>query len=220
MKKGLTELVFLLDRSGSMQGLEADTIGGFNGMIEKQRKQEGEANVTTVLFDNSYEILHDHFPIDMVRPLTEDDYSVRGQTALMDAVGKTIHKLINIQKHLPEDARAEKVIFVITTDGMENASREYSYNQIKSLIERQKTEYGWEFLFLGANMDAVSEAARFGIAADRSVTFLNDGEGIDTACQAVTEALSDLRKAACTAEIDGSWKGSIEADVKLRGFRK
>lgn len=217
MKKGLTELVFILDRSGSMSGLESDTIGGFNGMIEKQKKQDGEANVTTVLFDDKYELIHDRFPIQAIKPLTERDYYVRGCTALLDAVGKTIHKIGNIQKYLPDDMKAEKVIFVITTDGLENASREYNYDRIRQMIERQKEQYGWEFLFLGANMDAVSEAKKFGISADRSVTFENDSEGVATNYRVVGQALCRMRSAASTAEVDGTWKEEIEADFKKRG---
>ena len=185
MKKGLTELVFILDRSGSMAGLESDTIGGFNGMIQKQKKQKGKANVTTVLFDDRYDLIHDRFSLKTIRPMTEKEYYVRGCTALLDAVGKTIHKMANIQKHLPEKKRAEKVIFVIITDGMENASREYGYKEVKAMIEKEKETYGWEFLFLGANIDAVAEAGRMGIHADRSVTFQNDSQGIAVNYQAV-----------------------------------
>lgn len=149
MKKGLTELVFILDRSGSMGGLESDTIGGFNAMLQKQKEEEGDARITTVLFDDKYEQIHDSFPIHQVKELTAKDYYVRGCTALLDAMGRTIHQMALIQKHLPEEERAEKVIFVITTDGLENASREYSRSQIKQMIEHEKEKYGWEFLFLG-----------------------------------------------------------------------
>lgn len=220
MKKGLTELVFILDRSGSMGGLESDTIGGFNGMIEKQKKQDGEANVTTVLFDDKYDLIHDRFPIRAVKPLMGEDYYVRGCTALLDAVGKTIQKMGNIQKYLPEDMKAEKVIFVITTDGLENASREYGYDEIRRMIERQKERYGWEFLFLGANMDAVSEAKKFGIGADRSVTFENDHAGVAMNYRVVEQTISCMRSAPCMAEIDGSWKKEIEEDFRKRGHRK
>ncbi|MCU6762744.1 Uncharacterised protein [uncultured Roseburia sp.] len=220
MKKDLTELVFILDRSGSMAGLESDTIGGFNGMLKKQKKQSGEANVTTVLFDDCYELIHDRFPLRAVRELSGEDYYVRGCTALLDAVGKTIQKMIHIQRHLPEELRAEKVIFVITTDGLENASKEYGYSQIRSMIEHEKQKYGWEFLFLGANMDAVSEARKFGIDADRSVTFQNDSEGIALNYRAVEETLSCMRAAACMADVDGSWKKDIEKDFKKRNQKK
>lgn len=158
MKKNLTELVFILDRSGSMGGLEQDTIGGFNAMLTRQKEQEGEANVTTILFDHEVQLLHDRFPLKAVAPLTEKDYYVRGCTALLDAIGYGMEKMVNIQRHLPEDERAEKVIFVITTDGLENASKRFGYEKIRRMIEREKEQYGWEFLFLGANMDAVKEA--------------------------------------------------------------
>nr|WP_300306754.1 vWA domain-containing protein [uncultured Anaerostipes sp.] len=220
MKKGLTELVFILDRSGSMAGLESDTIGGFNGMIQKQKKQKGKANVTTVLFDDRYDLIHDRFSLKTIRPMTEKEYYVRGCTALLDAVGKTIHKMANIQKHLPEKKRAEKVIFVIITDGMENASREYGYKEVKAMIEKEKETYGWEFLFLGANIDAVAEAGRMGIHADRSVTFQNDSQGIAVNYQAVEETISCMRAAASMAQIDGSWKDAIEKDYRKRKGKK
>ncbi len=210
MRKGLTELVFILDRSGSMSGLESDTIGGFNGMLEKQKEQEGEANVTTVLFDDRYELIHDRFPIQAVRPLTGQEYYVRGATALLDAIGKTIHKLGNIQKYLPDELRAEKVIFVIITDGMENASRTYGYNQVRRMIERQKERYGWEFLFLGANMDAVSVAERVGICADRAVRYRNDGSGVRKNYVAVERVVREMRGSERMADVDDSWKSEIE----------
>lgn len=216
MRKGLTELVFILDRSGSMCGLESDTIGGFNGMLKKQQAEDGEANITTVLFDDRYELTHDHFPIAAVKPLTEKDYYVRGCTALLDAIGKTILKMINIQKHLPEEMQAEKVIFVIITDGLENASREFGYEQIKHLIETQKKESGWEFLFLGANMDAVSEAKKFGIDSNRSVTFQNDSKGIATNYRVMEKTIRCMREAPSMTELDGSWKEEIEDDYKRR----
>ena len=168
MRKGLTELVFILDRSGSMRGLEHDTIGGFNGMLDRQREQEGKANVTTVLFDDRYEKIHDRVSLDRVKELTKKEYYVRGCTALLDAMGRTIHEMVLIQKHLPAEEKAEKVIFVITTDGLENASHQYSREQVRRMVEHEKKRYGWEFLFLGANMDAVAEAGSFGIGADRS----------------------------------------------------
>ncbi len=219
MKKGLTELVFILDRSGSMAGLESDTIGGFNGMIQKQKKQKGKANVTTVLFDDRYDVIHDRFPLKTIMPMTEENYYVRGCTALLDAVGKTIHKMANVQKYLPEKKRAEKVIFVIITDGMENASREYGYREVKSMIEKEKEKYGWEFLFLGANIDAVAEAGKIGIRADRSVTFQNDSQGIAVNYRAVEETLSCMRAASSMTQIDGSWKKAIEKDYKKRKRR-
>ena len=221
MKKGLTELVFILDRSGSMGGLESDTIGGFNGMIEKQKKQEGDANVTTVLFDDRVEIVHDRFDLRIVRELTDRDYYVRGCTALLDAVGSTIDKMVNIQKRLPGEHRAEKVIFVITTDGLENASRQYSYAEVKHKIELEKEKYGWEFLFLGANMDAAAEAQKFGISDDRAVTFNNDSRGIALNYETVQETLCCMRLAEPgTAPIGSGWKKNIEADYRKRGKGK
>lgn len=220
MKKNLTELVFILDRSGSMGGLESDTIGGFNGMIEKQKKEDGEANVTTVLFDDRYDLVHDRFPIEHIKALTDRDYYVRGSTALLDAVGKTINKMANIQRRLPEELRAEKVIFVITTDGMENASTEYSYDDIKEMISLEKEKYGWEFMFLGANMDAVSEAAKFGISADRSATYLNDSDGVELNYCILNKAITSMRESPCMASIDGSWKNDIEEDFLRRGELK
>lgn len=218
MKKSLTELVFILDRSGSMRGLENDTIGGFNAMLEKQKKQEGDAHITTVLFDDKYEQIHDRFPINQVKDLTSEDYYVRGCTALLDAIGRTIHQMALLQKHLPEEERAEKVIFVITTDGLENASREYSRSQIKQRIEYEKEKYGWEFLFLGANMDAVKEAGSFGISADRSVTFQNDSQGIETNYRVVSETICMMRCAAPdAAPLGAEWKSEIEEDFKKRG---
>ena len=194
MKKGLTELVFILDRSGSMGGLESDTIGGFNGMIKKQQKEEGEANVTTVLFDDQIETIHDRFPLEIVKPLTEEDYYVRGCTALLDAVGSTVKKVENIQKRLPDDRKAEKIIFVITTDGLENASREYTSNMVKKMIEENQKN-GWQFIFLGANMDAVKEAGNLGIRPERAVTYKNDSKGVKLNYDAVGNVLSCMRSA-------------------------
>lgn len=193
-----------------MSGLESDTIGGFNGMLEKQKGQDGEANVTTVLFDDRYELIHDRFPIQAVRPMTGQEYYVRGATALLDALGKTMHKLENVQKYLPDKLRAEKVIFVIITDGMENASRTYGYAQIRRMIERQKERYGWEFLFLGANMDAVSEAGRLGIEANRAVRYRNDGAGVRRNYVAVERVVREMRGSERMADVDDSWKSEIE----------
>lgn len=217
MKKNLTELVFILDRSGSMRGLEKDTIGGYNGMMDRQKKEEGEANITTVLFDDQYEKIHDRVPLDQVEELTLEQYYVRGCTALLDAVGQTIHDMALIQRHLPEQEKAEKVIFVITTDGLENASRQYSREKIKDMIRHERDKYGWEFLFLGANMDAVAEAGFLGISEDRSVTFQNDSQGIETNYEVVGRTLCQMRMAAPTAaRIGGEWKEEIERDYKKR----
>ena len=192
MKKGLTELVFILDRSGSMGGLENDTIGGFNGMLQKQKKEEGEANVTTVLFDDEIETIHDRFPIHIVKPLTDQDYYVRGCTALLDAVGSTVKKVENIQNHLPEEMQAEKIIFVITTDGEENASQEYSSKMVKKMIEKQQ-EKGWQFLFLGANIDAATEAEKIGIKKSHAATYKNDAKGVQLNYEVVGRVMSCMR---------------------------
>lgn len=192
MKKGLTELVFILDRSGSMGGLESDTIGGFNGMLEKQKKEEGEANVTTVLFDDQIDIIHDRFPIHVVKPLTDEDYYVRGCTALLDAVGSTVRKVENIQERLPEEMKAEKVIFVITTDGQENASREYTAAMVKKMIEKNQ-EKGWQFLFLGANIDAVEEAEKIGIRRTHAASYKNDSRGVKLNYAVAGNVLSCMR---------------------------
>lgn len=214
MKKGLTELVFILDRSGSMGGLEEDTIGGYNAMLEKQKKESGEAVLTTVLFDDHYELLHDRINLRGIAPITDKEYYVRGTTALLDAIGKTIHKIGNAQKHTAEEERAEHVMFVITTDGMENASREYTYDKIKYMIERQKTKYNWEFLFLGANMDAVDTAQRFGIDPDRAATYHADKEGTMLNYQVISETVSRMRSDKVIAK---DWKKAIDKDFKKRG---
>ena len=217
MKKGLTELIFILDRSGSMSGLGSDTIGGYNAMLEKQKKEQGEAVITTVLFDDKYELLHDRINIRGIEPITEKEYYVRGTTALLDAVGRTISKIVNVQKHTVEDERAENVMFVITTDGMENASREYSYEKIRRMIEHQKSKYGWEFIFLGANIDAIDTAGRFGIGQDRAVNYNADSEGTLLNYEVISETVSNLR--ACR-EISEDWKDRIEEDFKKRGGRR
>jgi len=217
MKTNLMELVFILDRSGSMGGLESDTIGGFNSMLAKQQEQEGECRITTVLFDHEYEVLHDRIDIKAVSPITGKEYFVRGTTALLDAVGRTIHKIGNTQKHTAEQYRAEKVLFVITTDGMENASREYTYSKVKSQIERQKTKYGWEFIFLGANIDAVEVADRFGIARNRAQNFHNDGAGIELNYKVVSKAVSLFRSDRKCESLADDWSAEIEADYKQRG---
>ena len=219
MKKNLTELVFILDRSGSMAGLETDTIGGFNATLQKHRDAEGDAVVSTVLFDNFTEVLHDRIAIGDVKNLTSADYWVRGCTALLDAVGGSIRHISRVRGYLPEEYRPEKTIFVIITDGYENASKKYSYSQVKQLIE-QKKEDGWEFLFLGANIDAVGEAAKIGIAADRSVTYLADDIGNAVAYDAVADATCEMRCAPSMASVTGSWKVNVEADTAKRSGKK
>lgn len=214
MKKNLTELVFILDRSGSMAGLEADTIGGFNAMTQKQRKEPGEALVSTVLFDNETQVIHDRVPLEKVPALTQKEYYVRGCTALLDAVGGAIHHIGNVHKYAREEDRPEKTLFVITTDGMENASRRYTYDKVKAMIEHQREKYGWEFLFLGANIDAAREAARFGIRADRAANYHADHIGTEVIYEAVSEAVCQVRS--CAAHLSADWKRKIDADYKGR----
>ena len=208
MKKNLTEIVFILDRSGSMHGLEHDTIGGYNSMLEKQRKVEGEAYVTTVLFDDEVETICDRAPIKDVKDMTDREYFTRGCTALLDAVGGTIRHIGNIHKYARDEDVPEKTLFIITTDGMENASREYSYDKVKKMIERQKEKYGWEFLFLGANIDAAEMGARIGIDRDFAVNYKSDEEGTVLNYDVMSEAITQAR--CCAAPIDKSWKKRIE----------
>ena len=217
MKKGLTELVFILDKSGSMGGLETDTIGGYNSMLAKQQEVEGECHITTVLFDNNYELLHDRIDIKAVSPISEKEYQVGGSTALLDAIGRTIHKISNAQKHTADDYRAEKVMFVIITDGEENSSREYSAEKIKAQIERQKEKYGWEFVFLGANIDAIETAGRFGISADRAQNYHSDSEGIELNFRVMSEVVAEYREC---SEISKGWNNEIQKDYKKSGRRK
>ena len=214
MKKNLTELVFILDRSGSMAGLEADTIGGFNAMIEKQKKQEGEAFVSTVLFANDSRVIHDRVDLKRITPMTEKEYFVGGCTALLDALGGAIHHIGNVHKYAREEDVPEHTLFVITTDGMENASHRYTSDEVKRMIERQKTKYGWEFLFLGANIDAVETASHFGIGADRAVTYKNDSEGTRLNYDVVSEAVCLMRS---SRPVGADWKQRIEDDVHRRG---
>ncbi|MBI4858605.1 MAG: VWA domain-containing protein [Acetobacterium woodii] len=212
-KTSKTELVFILDKSGSMSGLESDTIGGFNAMLKKQQQATGAARVTTVLFDDGYEVLHDRLDIQGVAPITENDYYVGGCTALLDAIGKTIHKIINAQRYTQKEHRSDQVIFVITTDGLENASREYSYEKIKRLIELEKTQYHWEFIFLGANIDAIETAARFGISADRAANYHADGVGTRLNYRVVSDAVCEMRE---SNPIPANWKAKIDEDFERR----
>ena len=214
MKKNLTEIVFILDRSGSMSGLEGDTIGGFNSMIEKQRRQEGEAYISTVLFDNHSDVIHDRVPLDKVPKLTEKEYYVRGCTALLDAVGSAVHHIGNVHKYAREEDIPEKTVFVITTDGMENASRSYSYEKVRAMIEERKEKYGWEFLFLGANIDAASEAARFGIRPDRAANYHADSRGTEVIYEAVGDALCEM--CSCPEPLSADWKAAIDEDYCSR----
>lgn len=216
-QKNITELVFVIDRSGSMGGLEDDTIGGLNAVLEKNRELEGEVTVSTVLFDDKTQVLHDRLPIQDVKPLTREDYWVRGCTALLDAVGKSIKHVDRVQRYMPAGHKADKIIFVITTDGYENASKEFSYSQIKKMIE-EKSEQGWEFLFLGANIDAAAEASRMGIASDRATGYFSDSEGTEVMYEAVANATYCMRTS--NARIEGDWDAPIVANAKKRGLGK
>ena len=213
MKKGLTELVFILDRSGSMHGLEHDTIGGFNSMLDKQRRAEGEVLVSTVLFDNVTEVIHDRVSLRDIADMTEQQYTVRGCTALYDTVGGAIHHIGNVHKYArPEDV-PEHTVFVITTDGMENASRFYTADRIRDMIERQKSKHGWEFLFLGANIDAVESARTIGISSERAVSYHSDSIGTRLNYDVVGDAVCCMR---AEAAIPTGWKIRIENDFKSR----
>ena len=207
-----TEIVFILDRSGSMAGLEKDTIGGYNAMLKKQKQLAQQATVTTVLFDDEYTLLHDRIDINGIAPMTEKEYEVRGATALLDAIGKSILKMEQVQNATLVEARAEKVLFVITTDGEENASVEFTYPKIKKLVERQK-ERGWEFIFLGANIDAIGEASKLGIASERAVQYHADSEGTQVNFATLSEAIVEFRQ---TGSIKNKWKEKIEQDFSNR----
>ena len=217
MRKNLTEIIFILDRSGSMSGLESDTIGGFNSMIERQKSAEGEALISTVLFDNTSEVIHDRVSIRDIRPMTDRDYTVRGCTALLDAMGGAIHHIGNVHKYARFEDVPEHTLFVITTDGMENASRFYTSDQVKQMIQRQKTKYGWEFLFLGANIDAVETARHFGIGADRAVNYNSDSDGTQLNYEVLSDAISAVRH---NAPISANWKRRIDEDYQKRGRKK
>ena len=214
MKKNLTEIVFILDRSGSMAGLEKDTIGGFNAMLEKQKREEGRVLVSTVLFDHEQQVIHDRVDIRRMEPMTEREYFVRGCTALLDAVGGAIHHIGNVHKYAREEDRPEKTLFVITTDGMENASKHYTYDKVKAMITRQQEKYGWEFLFLGANIDAAREAARFGIGKDFAANYHADSKGTGVIYDTVNDAICQVRQ--CSAPLSANWKNRVDEDYKSR----
>ena len=213
MRKNLTELVFILDRSGSMSGLEADTIGGFNAMIDRQRHARGEALVSTVLFSNRSEVIHDRVDIRRVRPMTRRQYTVGGCTALLDAIGGSIHHIGQVHRYAREEDRPEHTLFVITTDGMENASRRYTAEQVREMIGRQKARFGWEFLFLGANIDAVQTAGCFGIGEDRAVNYHSDHEGTALNYEVLSDAITTVRSA---QPLGREWKQRIDEDYRRR----
>ncbi len=221
MRKGLTEIIFILDRSGSMAGLEGDTIGGYNSMLDRQKKEDGEAIVSTVLFDDRSEVLHDRVSLDKMEHITEQAYYVRGCTALLDAVGGAVKHIATVHRYAREEDRPEKTLFIITTDGMENASRRYDYEKVRDMVERQKEKYGWEFLFLGANIDAIQVAGRFGIQKEYAVNFECDSEGTRLNYDVVSRAVSRVRANACLAEaVPACWKEEIEKDYRKRHMRK
>ena len=210
----MTELVFILDRSGSMSGLESDTIGGFNAMIEKQKKEAGEAVVSTVLFDDESMVVHDRLPLCRVPRMTDREYFTRGCTALLDALGGAIHHIGNVHKYARKEDVPDKTLFVITTDGYENASKRYDYDKVRKMIERQKKKYGWEFLFLGANIDAAAEARRFGISEDHAVNYKCDEEGTALNYEVISDAVCAVR---ASRPLSADWKKRIDEDVKKRG---
>ena len=212
-KTNNTELVFILDRSGSMTGLENDTIGGFNSMIRKQKEEPGDVKVSTILFDHEMLLLHDRMDLHTMRPLTERDYIVRGSTALLDAVGCAIDRTVAIQRRTLPQYRADKVLFVIITDGYENASRRYSYEKVRAMIELEKERYGWEFIFLGANIDAAATAQRFGIAEDRAVNYHADSIGTRETYQAVGNAVKEMRQ---NVPMSNQWRTNIDHDYQMR----
>ena len=216
MKKGLTEIVFILDRSGSMAGLEQDTIGGYNSMIEKQKNEKGEALISTILFDNETEVLHDRVPLGKIGPNTAKEYFVRGSTALLDAVGGAIHHIANIHKYAREEDVPEKTLFIITTDGMENSSREYSYDKVKKMVEKRKEKDHWEFIFMGANIDAVSVANKFGVDRSRAVTYECDGAGTALNYKVMSKMVSCARACGSAAEMEAAF----DSDEMLSDIRK
>lgn len=216
MRKGLTEMVFILDRSGSMHGMEADTIGGFNSMIEKQKALEGQACVSTILFDHESVVLHDRVGLSKIQPMTDRDYTVRGCTALLDAIGGAIHHIALVHKYARKEDVPERTVFVIITDGMENASRHYSAERVKKMIEKEKNKYGWEFLFLGANIDAVETAANFGIAQDRAVSYRSDSQGTRLNYEVVHDAVASVRQC---APLSADWKRRVEEDMQDRSAK-
>ncbi|MBU5668408.1 VWA domain-containing protein [Peptoniphilus sp. MSJ-1] len=214
MKKGLTELIFILDRSGSMYGLEKDTIGGYNSMLEKQKNIQGECKITTVLFNHKTEVIHNRVDMNEVRKLTEKDYEVYGNTALLDAIGESIENMVSVERHTKEEYQAEKILFVIITDGMENSSREYSLSQIKTMIENQRKNYNWEFIFLGANIDSIETARILGIDEDNAVNYHADKKGTELNYKVMADTISDYRR---SGKIEKSSLNEIRRDYKNRG---
>lgn len=213
MKKDLTEIIFILDRSGSMSGLEEDTIGGYNALLKKQKAEPGEAIISTVLFNDRSTVLCDRHDIHHTEPMDKMDYSVSGCTALLDAVGRSINYIRKVHSHLSNEELPEKTIFIITTDGMENASSQFDYNQVKKMIEAQKARKGWEFIFLGANIDSIDVARRFGIHADRTANYHSDRDGTQLNYDVLSEAITEVR---LKKEVNPNWKKRIDDDYKNR----
>ena len=213
----MTEIIFILDKSGSMSGLEEDTIGGFNSMLKKRQKNDGEVLVSTILFDDGSEVLHDRVPLKEVKPLTEDDYIPGGCTALLDAVGGAIKHISNVHKYARPEDRPEKTLVIITTDGMENSSERYGYRKVKKMIDRQQEKYNWEFIFLGANIDAAKEAGRLGLSEERAVNYCHDREGTKVVYDAVSKYVSERMCCANAMPVDPSWRKEIDEDFKKRG---
>jgi uncharacterized protein YegL len=213
MKKELFEMVFILDRSGSMHGLERDTIGGFNSMIEKQRQIKGDALVSTVLFNHTFDVIHNRYPLNEINPLTQREYQTSGTTALLDAIGRSIDKIVSIYRMHDDISKKRKVIFIIITDGMENSSRIYDYKEIKKMISYQKEKYGWEFIFLGANIDAIEVGGRIGIDRHRSINFHSDRDGIDLNFKTLHEAVKNMRT---NNQIKDNWADEINSDFLRR----
>ena len=214
MNNNLTEIVFVLDRSGSMSGLEKDTIGGFNSMLDRQKAENGDAVVSTVLFDHESQVIHDRVPIAKVEPLTQQQYFTRGSTALLDALGGAIHHIGNVHRYAREEDRPEKTIFIITTDGFENASRQYSAEKVRAMVKHEQEKYGWEFLFLGANIDAITVARDYGIAPERAVRYECDERGTELNFDTISTVLCSVRQ---NRGISSNWKNKIEKDFKQRG---
>ena len=213
MKNNITELCFILDKSGSMSGMERDTIGGFNSMLEQQKALSGKVLVSTVLFDHNTEVIHDRVPIEHVKPMAENDYRIGGSTALLDAVGGAIRHIGNVHKSARREDVPERTMFIITTDGEENSSRFYAAGDVKTLIENQKKKYGWEFIFLGANIDAVEAASLIGIDASRAADFNCDSKGTAIYMESVSNMITSFRG---NAPVTADWKARIEKDKRTR----
>lgn len=217
MRKNLTEIVFILDKSGSMCGLESDTIGGFNSLIKKQKMESGDAIVSTIFFDDTPEIIHDRISLEKIQPITNKEYYVGGCTALLDAIGGAIHHIGNVHKYAKKEDRPQKTLFIIITDGMENSSHKYTYKGVKEMVERQKAKYGWEFLFLGANIDAIGVASKFGIEADYAVNYESDSLGTETNFKILSKTVSCVRATSYkSVSINKNWKKEIEVDYEKR----